>query len=136
MSFFASWGAAIAGFVSAPASLLAGDTGFVSLLALVGLVLGLVGLVLAVLWREVKALWMVPLAILASLAPFILGGAYSILAMVGVAFLLLMCVVLLPIVFTLIAHDASRRLPIWLLAGFVTSLAIVTALTPLPAAVA
>ncbi|WP_417310025.1 hypothetical protein [Devosia sp.] len=132
MSFFAMWGAAIAGFFSAPANLFTGDTGFLPILASAGLLLGIVGLLLSILWREVKALWMVPLAILASLAPFILGAAYSVLAMVGVAFLLLMCVVMMPIVFTLIAHDASRRLPIWLLAGFVTSLAIVTALSPLP----
>lgn len=132
MTFFSDWASIVASYFQTAAGALTLDFGLTTSLAALGTLLGLVGAVLALLWREVKALWMVLLICLATLSPFILTTAYDILAMVGVAFLILMTVVLLPLVFSLIARDATKRLPIWLLAGFVVSLLIVCGVSPVP----
>jgi hypothetical protein len=126
-NLFASWWAATTGYAIASVSLLSGAIHPISLLATLGVLSLVVGLALAIRWREPKAINMLVPVAMASLTPIVLGLANAVLSWVGVAFSLFAGAVVLALLVTLTARDASRRLPIWLIGVFAFSLAIYSA---------
>ncbi len=126
-NLFASWWTASTGYLVASVGLLTGAIHPISLLATLGVLCLVTGLALAIRWREPKAINMLIPVAMASLTPIVLGVANSVLSWVGVAFSLFAGAVVLALLVSLTARDASRRLPIWLIGVFAFSLAIYSA---------
>lgn len=126
-NLFASWWTATTGYLVASVSLLSGAIHPISLLATLGVLCLIVGLALAIRWREPKAINMLLPVAMASLTPIVLGVANSVLSWVGVAFSLFAGAVVLVLLITLTARDASRRPPIWLIGVFALTYAAYSA---------
>jgi hypothetical protein len=131
----ASWAADQAYFASAW-GLLWGGLDPWGALAGVGIVCLLAGTVLSLIWRESRSRWMILMAAIAALTPLWLGLAYAALGWLALTLLLVVGFIMLLVVVALIANDATRRLPAWLLGIFVLSLAGYTGLVAFTANVA
>lgn len=118
----AAW-AADQQYLQAPGRLLTEGPDFWSLLSAAGLLCLVIGVVLAVAWREKQALWMIGLFAFAALVPVWLGLAKAALGWLALTFALFVGGILLVIAVGLVANDAPRRLPVWLIGIFVLSLA-------------
>ena len=127
-NLFASWWTATTGYLSASISVFTGAIHPISLLATLGALCLLAGLALAIRWREPKAIKMLVPVAMSSLTPIVLGLANSVLSWVGVAFSLFAGAVVLLLLVSLTARDASRRLPIWLIGVFALTYAVYSAL--------
>lgn len=117
-NLLASWWTATTGYLSASTSLFTGPIHPISLLATLGVLCLVIGIAMALRWREPKAVNMLLPTAMASLTPIVLGLANSVLSWVGVAFSLFAGAVVLVLLISLTARDASRRLPIWLIGTF------------------
>jgi hypothetical protein len=117
-NLLASWWTATTGYLSASTSLFTGSIHPISLLATLGVLCLVIGIAMALRWREPKAVNMLLPTAMASLTPIVLGLANSVLSWVGVAFSLFAGAVVLVLLISLTARDASRRLPIWLIGTF------------------
>ena len=112
---FSTWWSMTSAYFVAAGSLAAGDVQVTTLLPAVGLILAVTGVVLAVLWREKRAVLMIPPAILTLLAPFIVTLGEIMMGPFGVFFTLIAGFVCLLVWIAVIAGDARRRLPVWLI---------------------
>lgn len=119
VGFLTSWGTVVWAYVASSLSVFTGQVHPVSLIATAGLISLIAGVGLAIGWRERQVLWLLPLVVLASLTPFILGVANSILDWMGVGFAVLGGTLVLLIGVAMVANDATRRLPVWLIGVFI-----------------
>ena len=110
-----TWWSMTSAYFAAAALLLSGDVQATTLLPAAGLVLALVGVVLAVRWREKQAIWLIPPAILTLLAPFIISLGETMMGPFGLFFTLIAGLVGLLVWIAIIASDATKRLPVWLI---------------------
>lgn len=125
---FAAWSAGTKGSAAELFWLLSGNIGPAGVVAAIGAICLVVGLALSIAWRETQALWMLPIVLLASLAPVAVGLASHLAGSLGVVFAILAGALILLLVTVLIANDATRRLPIWLIGAFSAIFAVGCAL--------
>jgi hypothetical protein len=109
----ATWWSSILAYLAAPLGLLSLDP--LALIPAVGIVLGLSGLHLAVRHRERQAPWLLPPALLATLAPVIIGIAQDVMGWLGMSFVIFVGFIGLLIWTSILAYDATHRPPIWLI---------------------
>ncbi len=124
----AIWWSGVSASASAAFLPLTGHIDAVTGLAALGVVCLVAGVVLALRWREVQALWMLPLAVMASLCPVVVSLATDKLGSLGGGFALVAGGFLLILAISLIANDATHRRPVWLLGAFVCILAATSGL--------
>ncbi|HEY9012312.1 MAG TPA: hypothetical protein VIN06_14980 [Devosia sp.] len=117
----AQWWSMTSAYLAAPASLLSGDFQLYLLLPVVGLVCLVAGTVLAVRAREKQAIWTLLPAIAAALAPIALEFAFGMLGWVGLGFALLVGLFGIGLWIHVLASDATKRLPVWLVGIFLLS---------------
>jgi hypothetical protein len=109
----ATWWSSLLAFLAAPLGLLSLDT--LALIPALGIVFGLVGIYLAVTLREKQSVWLLPPFVLATLAPVIIYIAEDVMGWVGMSFVMFVGLICLVIWISILAHDATRRLPVWLI---------------------
>jgi hypothetical protein len=112
---FATWWSMTSAYFTAAFSLLFGDVQLTTLLPAVGVVLALIGIALAIRWRERHAIWLIPPAILTLLAPFVIGLGETMMGPFGLFFTLIAGLVGLLVWIAVLANDATKRLPVWLI---------------------
>lgn len=112
---FTTWWPMTSAYFAAAASLLSGNIQLTTLLPATGLVLTALGIVLAIRWREKQAIWLIPPAILTLLAPFVIGLGETMMGPFGLFFTLIAGLVGLLVWIAIIASDATKRLPVWLI---------------------
>jgi hypothetical protein len=112
---FATWWPMTSAYFQAAASLLSGDIQLTTLLPAIGLILAAIGIVLAIRWREKQARWLIAVAIATLLGPFVVTLGEVMMGPFGVFFTLIAGLVCLLIWIAVIASDAARRLPVWLI---------------------
>jgi hypothetical protein len=115
----AQWWSMASAFFSAPAALAHGS--FHALLPLAGLLSLLAGVALAIRWREKQAAWLVLPAIVGALAPLALQLAFDILGWLGLGFALVLGFLGVALWIQLVASDATRRLPVYMIGLFILS---------------
>jgi hypothetical protein len=115
---FALWSAGTHGAVAELLSLAAGNTGPGALIAAGATLCLVAGLLLAISWREQQTWWMLPVVVLASLAPVVVGLASRLLGPLGIVFAEFAGAGMLLLATGLIANAATRRSPIWLVGAF------------------
>lgn len=113
--FFSSWWAMTSAYLTSPMGLLSGSVTPAALISGVGIVLLLAGLVVAVVRPEKQVMWLLPPLVLTLITPLVLGFFRGMIGWVGVMFALLVGVITLLIWTGVLAGDARRRLPVWLL---------------------
>lgn len=111
----ATWWSMTTEFFQAPTALAAGTVHIPNLVATLGLTCLLVGLLLGLIWREKQVLWLPLPAVAALLAPLILTISHEVLGWVGLGFSLIAGAIGLLIWIAMIANDATKRLPVWLI---------------------
>lgn len=112
---FATWWSMTSAYFAAAASLLSGDVQLTTLLPAAGLLLTVIGIVLTIRWGERRALWLIPVAIVTLLAPVVVTLGEIMMGPFGVFFTLIAGFVCLLVWIAVIAGDARRRLPVWLI---------------------
>jgi hypothetical protein len=113
-----TWWAAISGFVLAALSVLRGDLNPLSIVALAGIVCLVAGVILLLVWRVRHAARAIALIVAALLSPIGVGVANGILGWLGMLFAVLAGALFLVIGTAIIASNADRRLPVWLIGAF------------------
>lgn len=108
---FATWWSSLFAFLDAPLGLLSLDP--LALIPALGIVLGLIGLYLAITLREKQSVWLLPPLVLATFAPVIIDIAEDVMGWVGMSFVMFVGLICLLIWISILAHDATRRAPIW-----------------------
>lgn len=111
----AQWWLFVSGYLAAPQPLFAGVIQPLTLIPAAGIACFIAGLVLAALWREKRTLVLLPLFVLAALAPVAIAFAHATLGWLGLGFAVLFGGFGLLLWVGLVATDATRRLPVWLL---------------------
>jgi hypothetical protein len=122
-----SW-LAIGAYARASVSFLGGELDPLSLATSLGLACLVVGAGAAVAWREKQVAWIVPLIVLAGLAPLILNLAGHLAGLLGATFTAIFGGLALLLAIALIANEATRRLPVWLVGVFTLIFAIACSL--------
>ena len=117
----AQWWSMTSAYFAAPASLLSGNVQLYLLLPVIGLISLVAGVVLSVQAKEKQAAWTVLPAIAAALAPIALEFAFGTLGWVGLGFALLVGLFGVGLWIHVLASDATRRLPVWLIGIFILS---------------
>ena len=112
--FFSSWWAMTSAYLTSPLALLSGGLTPAAIISALGLLALVAGLVLALVQREKQVLWLLPPLVLALITPLVLGFFRGMIGWVGVMFALLVGVGMLLIWTGVLAGDARRRLPVWL----------------------
>jgi len=113
-----SWIAGTRGIAAELFWLLTGNIGPAGLIAAAGAICLVVGLALSIAWRERQSFWMLPVVLLASLAPVALSLASHLAGSLGVVFAMFAGALMLMLATVLIANEATRRSPIWLIGAF------------------
>ena len=116
----AQWWSMTSAYFAAPASLLSGNVQLY-LLPVIGLISLVAGVVLALQAKEKQAAWTVLPAIAAAFAPIALEFAFVTLGWVGLGFALLVGLFGVGLWIHVLASDATRRLPVWLIGIFILS---------------
>ena len=122
-SLVESWWSAISGFLLAAMSVLRGDIGAMSVMALVGMICLMAGLVLLLIWRVKHAWGAIVLAAAAVFSPVAMSLADALVGPLGVLFAVLAGALFLTIGTAVFANGADRRLPVWLIGLFSVLLA-------------
>jgi len=120
---FASWIAGTRGVAAELFWLLGGNIGPIGIVIAAGAVCLILGLALSITWRETQSFWMLPVILLATLAPVAVGLANHLAGSLGAAFSLCAGAVILLLATALIANEATKRSPIWLIGAFSAVLA-------------
>lgn len=110
----AIWWIALSSFVPTACSLVAGNTGSLTLLAAASIVLLLLGLALAAAWRVRQLLWLPVLLLLGLLASPAIFLANSVLGWLGMLFAVLGGGIAFIVAINVFAGMTDRRLPVWL----------------------
>lgn len=114
--FFTSWWAMTSAYLTSPASIVSSGVTPASAISGLGLLSLIVGVVLGIVGREKQVLWLAPPLVLSLITPLVLGFFRGMIGWVGVLFGLLVGVVMLLVWTGVLAGDARRRLPVWLVA--------------------
>ncbi len=117
-SFAATWWSMASAFFGAPASLIGGKVTAFTVLPAIALAMLVLGLALALAWREKQAQWLALPAAAAALAPIVVGYINIMMGWFGVLFFLVLGGVGLLGWVGVIASDARKRSPIWLIGFF------------------
>lgn len=112
--FFTSWWAMTSAYLTSPASIVSSGVTPASAISGLGLLSLIVGVVLGIVGRERQVLWLAPPLVLSLITPLVLGFFRGMIGWVGVVFGLLVGVVMLLVWTGVLAGDARRRLPVWL----------------------
>ncbi len=115
---FGSWWPMVSSYFAGPLALAAGGVSAFSIVPTLGLVLLVLGLILAIVWREKQAIWVIGPVVASVLTPVILAIANILGGWFVVIFALIIGAVALLLWIGVIAADATRRLPVWLLGLF------------------
>jgi hypothetical protein len=110
-----SWWSMTSAYFTAAAALLSGDVQLTTLLPACGLVFAAIGIVLAFRWREKRAVWLIPPVVLTLLAPLIVTLGETMMGPFGIFFTLIAGFVGLLLWIAIVANDAGKRLPVWLI---------------------
>jgi predicted membrane channel-forming protein YqfA (hemolysin III family) len=121
----------LSSYFTAPFALASGQMQPVPIIATVGILCLIAGLILCIRWREKRAVWMLALIVCAALTTAVIELAQSVLGWLGIGFVIAVGAIMLPILTHLVAQDASRRLPVWLIGVFAYSLFACLAWLPL-----
>ncbi|MDB5538752.1 MAG: hypothetical protein JWQ89_479 [Devosia sp.] len=118
---FGSWWPMVTSYFGGPVSLLGGSVNSFTIVPAVGLALLVLGVILACAWREKQALWLAGPFVASALTPVILSIANMLGGWFVVIFALIIGAVALLLWIGVIAADATRRLPVWLIGLFTLS---------------
>ena len=118
---FGSWWPMVSSYFAGPLSLALGTVSPFTVIPTVGFVLLLLGIIAAVAWREKQAVWVVGPIVAAALTPVVLAISNILGGWFVVIFALVIGVVGLLLWIGIIAGDATRRLPVWLVGLFAVS---------------
>ena len=118
---FGSWWPMLASYFSGPLALASGSVNAFTIVPSVGLLLLVLGVIFAFVWREKQAVWVIGPIVAAALTPVILGISHVLGGWFVVIFALIIGAVSLLLWTGVIADDATRRLPVWLLGLFALS---------------
>lgn len=113
-AFLASTTSILTAFLNAPIALVAGNPSLPNIAGTLGVLLLAAGLGLEALKPERRALWLVPLILAGLASPAVLGLARSSMGWFGMLFALLAGLGALLIWTAILANDADRRAPFWL----------------------
>lgn len=108
-------------YFAAPLNLFSNGFQAHALVPIVGLVSLIAGVVLAIRTREKQAVWTVLPALAGLLAPFALDVAFNVLGWVGLGFAVIFGFFAVTLWIHIIASDATKRLPVWLIGIFILS---------------
>ena len=117
----AAWWAPIVSYFSAPFGLLSGTVDPLALIPVLGILCGLVGGYFAFVRREKQVPWLLPPVVLTAITPLIIGLAEVMMGWLGMSFVMFVGFIGLFIWISVLAHDATHRLPVWLLGLFLLS---------------
>lgn len=118
---FGSWWPMVTSFFGGPLALASGSVNAFSIVPTLGLLLLVLGVILAIVWHEKQAVWVAGPVVAAALTPVILAIANILGGWFVVIFALIIGAVALLLWIGVIAADATRRLPVWLLGLFALS---------------
>lgn len=118
---FGSWWPMVSSYFGGPLALASGSVNAFSIVPTLGLVLLALGVILAITWREKQAVWVIGPVIASALTPVILAISNILGGWFVVIFALIIGAVALLLWIGVIAADATRRLPVWLLGLFALS---------------
>ncbi|HEV2514708.1 MAG TPA: hypothetical protein VGV07_05635 [Devosia sp.] len=118
---FGSWWPTVSSYLVGPLALAGGTVSPFSVIPTVGFALLALGVIAALAWREKQAVWVIGPTIAAALTPVILAIGNILGGWFVVIFALVIGTVGLLLWTGIIAGDATRRLPVWLLGLFAVS---------------
>lgn len=121
---FGSWWPMVSSYFAGPLALASGSVNAFSIVPTLGLVSLVLGLILAAVWREKQAIWVVGPILASAVTPVILAIGNILGGWFVVIFALIIGAVALLLWIGVIAADATRRLPVWLLGLFALSFVV------------